>query len=154
MMPDVGRFISVEMIRDGGSFALKFEDRDGNQYILFTQIQFADVGPEKEDQRGHSQAREIVGYENPVIIDCDPAKRPQNTKTRIYGELCGPASRVSWDQARTIVGKIGDLAQRLDPIEAGWLKQMTAILESEGHPPPGSKTHSTWHRALSRENDF
>jgi len=154
MMPDVDRFISVEMIRDGGSFAVEFEDREHNQYILFTQIRLADVGPEKEDQRGYSQEREIVGYEEPVIIGCDPAKRPQNAKTRIYSELCGPASRVSWDQARKIIGKIGDLAQGLSEIEACWLKQMTAVVEGEGHPPPGSKTHLTAHRPRSREDDF
>jgi hypothetical protein len=47
MLPDVRRFISVEMIRDGGSFATKFESSDGNHYILFTKILVADVGPPK-----------------------------------------------------------------------------------------------------------
>ena len=147
-MPDVDRFISVEKMRDGGSFAVKFDDRLGNQYILFTKIRFADVGQQKEDQHGYSQEREIVGYEKPVIIDCDPAKRPQNTETRIYSELCGPASRVSWDRARKIIGKLGDLAPGLAPIQAEWLKQMTAVVEGEGNPQPGSRTRSTWHRRL------
>ena len=112
--------------------------------ILFTEIRFANVGAAKQDQHGYSTEKEIVGYENPVIIDCDPAKRPQNTKTRIYSEFCGPASRVSWHQARQVISKAGALAQDLDPIQADWLKQMTAILEGDGHPPVGWPTRSTW----------
>ena len=146
MLPDVRRFISVEMIRDGGSFAAKFESGDGNQYILFAQVHFADVGLPKKDEHGYHQERELVVYDEPVIIDCDPSKRPQDTEKVRYSELSGPASRVPWDQARKIISKIGDLAQDLSPIAAGWLRQMTAVVEGEGHPPPGSKTRSAWHR--------
>jgi len=71
MLPDVRRFISVEMIRDGGSFAAKFESGDGNQYILFAQVHFADVGPPKKDEHGYHQERELVGYDEPVIINCN-----------------------------------------------------------------------------------
>jgi len=144
MLPDVHRFISVEKIRDGGSFAATFENRERNQYILFTEVHFANVGPPKKDEHGHHQEKELVRYDEPVIIDCDPAKRPHDTEKVRYSVLGGPASRVSWDQARKIIGKIGDLAQGLSPIEAGWLKQMTAVVEGEGLPPPGSKTRSTW----------
>ena len=77
---DVLKFTSIEMIRDGGSFALKFEGREGNQYILFTKIRFANVGPPRKDEHGYSREREVVGYEKPVIIDSDPPKRPQNTR--------------------------------------------------------------------------
>jgi hypothetical protein len=143
---DVRKFISVEMLRDGGSFALKFEGREGNEYMLFTKIRFADVGPPQEDQHGYSQEKEIVGYENPVIIDCDPAKRPQNTTGRIYGDLNGPATRVHWDQARQIVSEAATLAQGLSPIHSDWLKRMTAIVEGDGHPPSGWPTRSTWHK--------
>jgi hypothetical protein len=142
MLPDVCRFISVEMIRDGGSFAAEFESSDGNQYILFTKVQFANVGPPKKDEHGYHQERELVGYDEPVIIDCDPAKRPQDTEKVRYSGLSGPASPVPWDQARKIIGKIGDLAQGLSPIQASWLKRMTAVVEGEGHPPPGSETRS------------
>lgn len=146
MWLDVHKFINVEMIRDGGSFACKFEGPDGNQYILFTKIRFANVGARKKEQRGYSQEKEIVGYDKPVIIDCDPAKRPADTKTRIYSELCGPAGRVSWRQARQIIGKAGTLAHGLSPLEADWLKRMTAIVEGSGDAPAGWPTRSTWHR--------
>jgi hypothetical protein len=146
MLPDVRRFISVEMIRDGGSFAAEFESSDGNQYILLAQVHFADVGPPKKDEHGYHQEKDLVGYDEPVIIDCDPSKRPPDTEKRHYSALSGPATRVPWDQARKIIGKIGELAQDLSPIAAVWLKQMTAVVEGEGQPPPGSKTRSTWHR--------
>jgi hypothetical protein len=146
MLPDVRRLISVEMIRDGGSFATKFESSDGNHYILFTKILVADVGPPKKDEHGYHQERELVGYDEPVIIDCDPAKRSQDTEKVRYSELSGPASRMPWDQARKIIGKIGDLAQGLSPIQADWLKRMTAIVEGDGRPPSGWPTRSTSHR--------
>jgi hypothetical protein len=143
---DVHKFINVEMIRDGGSFACKLEGRAGIQYILFTKIRFANVGAPKKEQRGYSQEREIVGYEKPLIIDCDPTKRPADTKNRIYSELCGPAGRVSWRHASRIIGKVGTLAQGLNPIQVDWLKRMTAIVEGNGHAPDGWPTRSTWHR--------
>src|SRR5277367_3429281 len=146
MLPDVRRFISVEMIRDGGSFAAKFEGSDAKQYILFTKILFADVGPPKKDEHGYHQEMELVGYDEPVIIDCDPAKRPQDTEKVRYSELSGPASRVRWDQARKIIGTIGDLAHGLSPIDADWLKRMTAIVEGDGRPPSGWPTRLTSHR--------
>lgn len=143
---EVRNFTSIEMIRDGGSFALKFEGHGGNQYVLFTKIRFADVGPPRKSEVGYSHERELVGYEKPVIIDCDPAKRPHDTATRIHSELCGPATQVPWHQARQIIGKAGALAQGLDPIQADWLKRMTAIVQGDGHPPAGWPTRSTWHR--------
>ena len=143
---DVNKFINVEMIRDGGSFACKFEGRKGNQYILFTKIRFANIGAPRKNQHGYSQEKEIAGYEKPIIVDCDPAKRPVDTNTRIYSELCGPAGRVSWRQARQIIRKAGTLALGLSPIQADWLKRMTAIVEGGAHAPSGWPTRSTWHR--------
>lgn len=158
---NVRGFIHVEMIRDGGSFALKFESSDANQYMLFTKIRFTDVGPPVEDKHGYHQEKEIAGYDEPIIIDCDPAKRPQDKTGRIYGDLNGPAIRVNWDQARQIIRKAAPLAQGLSPIDADWLKRMTAIVEGDGHPPSGWPTRSTWHRRgpktttrpMSSEND-
>jgi hypothetical protein len=143
---DVRKFIWIEMIRDGGSFALRFESSDANQYILLTRIRFTNVGPPTKDQRGYHQEKEIAGYDEPVIIDCDPAKRPQDTRTRIYSELSGPATRVPWDQARQIISTAGTLAQGLSAIDAEGLKRMTAIVAGDGHPPPDWPTRSTWHR--------
>jgi hypothetical protein len=109
-------------------------------------ILVADVGPPKKDEHGDHQERELVGYDEPVIIDCDPAKRSQDTEKVRYSELSGPASRMPWDQARKIIGKIGDLAQGPSPIQADWLKRMTAIVEGDGRPSSGWPTRSTSHR--------
>jgi len=146
MLDEVRRLIDVEMIRDGGSFAARFESSDGAQYILFTKIRLAGVGPPQKDEHGYHQDMELIGYDEPIIIDCDPAKRPQDTENLRHSVLSGPASRVPWDQALKIIAKIGDLAQGLDSTQAKWLKQMTAVVEGKGHPPPASKTRSTWHR--------
>ena len=142
----VRKFISVEMIRDGGSFALEFENCDGNRYVLFVKIRLAECGLAMEDQHGIHQERELEGYDAPLIIDCDPAKRPQNTDKVLYSVLCGPQSPVTWDQARQIVGEAVRLAQSLSPRDADCLKQMSAIVEGDGEPPPGSQNRSIWSR--------
>lgn len=146
MLLNVRKFIHVEMIRDGGSFALKFENSEANQYLLFTKIRFTNVGPPFEDEHGHHQERECTSYDQPVIIDCDPARRPQGTAGRIYSDLSGPATQVSWDQARGIISEAEPLARGLSPRHADWLKRMTAIMQGDGHPPSGWPTRSTWHR--------
>ena len=52
MLLGVRKFIDIEMIRDGGSFALDFETGEGNRYILFIKIRLAECGPAKTDQNG------------------------------------------------------------------------------------------------------
>jgi hypothetical protein len=146
MLLTVRKFISVEMIRDGGSFALEFESCDGNRYILFIKIRLAECGPAKEDQHRMHQERELEGYDAPIIIDCDPAKRPQNTDHIVYSVLCGPQSPITWDQARQIMGEAARLAQSLSAWGADWLQKMRAIVESNGEPPPGSQRRSIWSR--------
>jgi hypothetical protein len=145
---EVRQFVSVELIRDGGSFALKFEGRDGNEYIVFTKIRFADVGPEKKDKRGYHQGKEVKSYDQPLLIDCNPAKRPQDTGHIIYSELCEPTNRISWHQAREIMSVAGALAQNLRPLQVGWLEKMKAVIENEGVPPPGWERLSTWTQPL------
>jgi hypothetical protein len=142
----VRKFISVEMIRDGGSFAAEFESADGNRYILFTKIRLVDCGPAKKDERGYLQENELVGYHPPVIIDCDSAKRPPDTDTVKYSDMSGPKSPITWDQARNIIGEVAKLAQSLGPVQADCLRQMVAVIQGDGHPPRGSKKRSTWSR--------
>ena len=146
MLLTVRKFISVELIRDGGSFALEFESCDGNRYILFIKIRLAECGPAKADQHGMHQERELDGYHAPLIIDCDPAKRPQNTDHVVYSVLCGPQSPITWHQARQIMGEAARLAQSLSAWDADWLQKMTAIVERDGEPPPCSQRRSIWSR--------
>jgi hypothetical protein len=147
MLLNVHKIVGVEMIRDGGSFAAKFETADGNRYMLFTKIQLVNCGPKEEDERGYHQEKELADYDEPLIIDCDPANRPPDTVHRIYSDFCGPKTRITWDQARHIIDDVARLAPSLRPIQAGWLQQMVAIIHGDGHPPSGSKTRSTWMRA-------
>jgi hypothetical protein len=138
MLPNVHKFVGVEMIRDGGSFAAWFESSEPNRYMLFTKIQLVNCGPEEKDERGYYQEKELLGYDEPLIIDCDPAKRPPDTAHRIYSDFCGPKTRVTWDQARHIIDEVARLAPSLRSIQAGWLQQMVAVVHGDGQPPSGS----------------
>jgi hypothetical protein len=128
MLPNVCKILDVEMIRDGGSLAAKFESYTGGQYILFFQIHVVDRGPFEKEQ---------LGYREPVIIDCDPRKRPPNSSTVHYSELSGPSIPISWNEARNIVGQIERLAQELSPQRAEWLHEMIFACANDGHLPPG-----------------
>ena len=93
--------------------------------------------------------RNCSGYEEPVIIDCYSGKAATRYREGTATATCrGLQAEFFGNEAHKIIGKIGDLAQGLSPIQAGWLTEMTAVVEGEGHPPPDSKTRSTWHRGL------
>jgi hypothetical protein len=126
MLPTVCKILGVEMIRDGGSLAAKFESSAG-QYILFFQIHVVDRGPFEREQ---------LGYREPVIIDCDPRKRPPNSSAVHYSELSGPSIPISWNEARNIVDEIAGLAQGLSPPYAEWLNEMICACANDGHLPP------------------
>ena len=81
MLPKVSQTEDVEMIRDGGSLAATFSEASGNRHILFFEIASEQYLP-------------------PVLIDRDPSKRPADTETVIYGDLCGPVTALTWDEAR------------------------------------------------------
>jgi hypothetical protein len=128
MLPTVCKILGVEMIRDGGSLAAKFESDSAGRYILFFQIHVVDRGPFEKEQ---------LGYHEPVIIDCDPRKRPPNSSTVHYSELSGPSIAISWNEARDIVGAISRLAQGLSPPHTKWLQEMICASANDGHLPPG-----------------
>jgi len=147
MLPHVKKVVSIEMIRDGGSYAAKFESDGGDSHMLFTEIEFVDCGQEQKDDHGIiSQERELVGFRQPVLFDCDPAKRPQNTKTAIYNCFSGPNRSITWNQARQIMGEVANLAQDLSSSSAEWLRQMMAVIEEDGCPPPGIERRRIWRR--------
>lgn len=127
MIPTVRNVIWVEMIRDGGSLAAKFDDENANQFILATEIHIVDRGP---------LLKERLGYHQPVLIDCDPKKRPPNTDRIWYSETCGPSIPVSWTDARTVVAAIAGLAHGLSPLRANWLQQMVYVIANDGRLPP------------------
>jgi hypothetical protein len=119
--------IDVEMIRDGGSYAATFGSKSGRRYILFTRIKSID----------HNETtRESIGYEQPILIDCDPTKRPPDTDKRMYSELSGPATPITWAEARAIMTLAKGLTEGLDEWRRKWLDQMTHVVTSQGGLPP------------------
>jgi hypothetical protein len=127
MLPTLIEAIDVEMIRDGGSYAATFRDKDGGRYILFTRIKNID-----RDET----TRERTGYEPPRLIDCDATKRPPNTDKVVYSELGGPAIAITWAEARTIMLLARGLAKGLDEWRRKWLDQMNQVVTSDGGLPP------------------
>lgn len=125
MLPAVRKVEDVELIRDGGSFAAKFESYGGARYILFVEID-----PEIASLRDRKLAR----YNDPILIDCDPAKRPPNTATVYYSELGGPSIPISWGQARSLIAEISQYAELASPIREGWLLEMAGVLSRDGNP--------------------
>ncbi len=102
MLPALTRAVEVEMIRDGGSYAATFCDEEGARHILFTRIKHIDRS---------ETTKEKIGYEQPILIDCNPTKRPPNTDTGIYGDLSGPSLAITWAEARAIMALTRGLAE-------------------------------------------
>lgn len=137
MLPPLTRAVDVELIRDGGSYAATFSDKDGGRYILFTRI--------KQVDRGQNM-KEIIGYEPPILIDCNPAKRPEDTDGQVYGELSGPATDVTWAEARTMMVLTKGLAEGLSEWRRKWLDQMNYVVRSNGRLPPDVEAIRQWKR--------
>jgi hypothetical protein len=126
VFPSVCRLDTVEMIRDGGSLAAAFENEGGARYILFIPIHTVKDGDKWK----------CLGYHPPVLIDCDPNKRPANTDRVRYSELGGPKVPVSWTEARVLIDAITQLAGGQNSFGRHWLKQMTYVAATEGQLPP------------------
>jgi hypothetical protein len=126
-LPTICRALDVEMMRDGGSLAATFEDESGHRHILFTQIKLVGRDP---------LTIERVGYDLPVLIDCDPAERPPDTDQRQYSELSGPKTLLTWDQARVFMGLAKDISEGLDQSRQQWLDYMDYVVTNDGDMPP------------------
>jgi len=127
MLPKVSQTEDVEMIRDGGSFAATFSDGSGHRYILFFQIKYGERGAPRQ-------------HLPPVIIDCDPSRRPANTDRIFYSELGGPATPICWSDARNLLEEIaankpteGSPGRSLHFEE--WLLEMMDVATREGGLP-------------------
>jgi hypothetical protein len=141
MLPMTSKLFDVEMIRDGGSLAVTFGSDDGNRYILFFPIQIVDRGAPAEQG---TIVKERLGYEQPIIIDCDPAKRPPDTDNVIHSELAGPKVSVTWSDARVLIGNIKGLAVALGEGPTKWLRMIEFVTEHEGRLPPGIEAVWNW----------
>jgi hypothetical protein len=130
MVPAVHRVINVEKIRDGGSLAARFTS-DGSEYILFIKLRSVFHG-----SPGSPAQTERLGFDQPVLIDCDPKKRPADTDQVVHSVLSGPSFPVSWSEARELLCAISDLSAGLNRIETDWLREMVNAASHEGRVPP------------------
>jgi hypothetical protein len=126
LLPTVHRIIKVELIRDGGSLAAMFEADGGGEYTLFMRIKVAASG---------SPTVERLGYHEPILIDCDPTKRPPDTDKVIHSPLGGPSVSVSWNDARALLHAISNLARGLSRHRSDLLAEMESIVAAEGRLP-------------------
>jgi len=116
MLPAVRKVEGVERIRDGGSLAAKFWSDGGNRYILF--VPFRREGP--------------TSYDRPVLIDCDPAKRPQDTERVRYSELGGPYVSISWSQASGLLDEVLKAIGPMDRFQTHALQKMIDVVHRDG----------------------
>jgi hypothetical protein len=116
MLPAVRKVEEVERIRDGGSLGATFESDSGNRYILFVPIK--NEGPTR--------------YSQPVLIDCDPAKRPPDTERVRYSELSGPYVFISWGQARGLLDEVTSVIGPMDRFQTQALQKMIDVVHHEG----------------------
>jgi hypothetical protein len=129
-MPKVPSVISVEnveMIRDGGSLAATYNSEGAGRHILFTKIRIA---------QGDSLTSERLCYEQPILIDCDPAKRPLDTDRIHYSKLSGPAVSVTWEEARVLVAGFSRLADGLNEFGMMRLRRLEHVVSTDGGLPP------------------
>jgi len=132
MLPTVHRVLDVEKIRDGGSLAAQFAS-DVDEYILFIKLRSVFHG----GSRGGPATRvERLGFDQPILIDCDPKKRPPNTDQVVHSVLSGPAFPVPWSEARELLRAISNLAAGLDRMKSDWLQEMVEVVAYEGRVPP------------------
>jgi hypothetical protein len=119
MLPAGRKVERIERIRDGGSLAVTFESDGGSRYILFVPIQHDGV----------------ARYAEPVLIDCDPAKRPPDTDRIRDSELSGPYISISWRQAHDLLNEVTQaLVGPLDRFQAQWLEDMIDAVFHDGFP--------------------
>jgi hypothetical protein len=112
MLPLVTHVFSVEMIRDGGSLAAIYRGDNSAEYWLFFPVRTEPVD---------SDHTRIAGWELPEI-------RERGT---------GLKSGLSWDQAKTFIGRLKPHVH--DPREIAILDAMGDIATAGGSIPPSVK---------------
>lgn len=130
MLPTVRRVLNVEKIRDGGSLAAEFAS-DCGEYILFIQLRNV-----VHSTPGSPPRIERLGFDQPILIDCDPKKRLPDTDQVIHSVLSGPSAPVSWNEARELLRTIVNLAAGLNRIQSDRLQEMVNVASFDGRVTP------------------
>ena len=93
VLPHVRKVVSVEMIRDGGSYAATFESDGGDSYMLFIEIEFVNCGPEQKDERGIRQEKNWRVFGNPYFLTAILRIDPQTLRRTFTGASVDPTGR-------------------------------------------------------------
>ncbi len=127
-LPTPHVFIDAEMIRDGGSLSMTFEDQHQQRFILFVKIVMPSL--KSDDIRVLQRA---ASYEAPVLIE--PAKRPPDTETVRYSELSGEASQLSWEEASSLMTVVAPWVSKLSALRLEWFNNLNDVIARHGKPP-------------------
>jgi hypothetical protein len=126
-LPKPRAFIDAEMIRDGGSLSMTFEDQHQQLFILFVKIVMPSL--KSDDIKVLQRA---ASYEPPVLID--PAKRPPDTETVRYSELAGEASELSWEEASGLMKVVAPWVSKLSTLRLDWFNKLNDVIGRQGRP--------------------
>lgn len=123
-LPKLHLAITVEMIRDGGSFIATFLDESSHEYMLHFQIRHTPEG------RFYFPRQHVSAS----IIDCGPSLRPKNSS-----RLGGPRTPISWETARKILKdfvekRLDSTAPEMSVTREEWLQEMIEVANRDGAP--------------------
>jgi hypothetical protein len=121
MTLSVSKCIEIELIRDGGSFVATFESANASKNLLLLKLI-----PNLEILTNVAQ------YDEPVIIDADPTKRPSDTGGLVHSSMSGPSIPCSWVDALALLRQIEALEDGLSLAESEKLQKMIKIVKNNG----------------------
>ncbi|MER8523191.1 hypothetical protein [Mesorhizobium sp. M0598] len=121
MLPNLSRFVDIEMLRDGGSLTATFNDDDHNHILLLQIVHEADQ---------NSQAS-YARYHDPVLINCNIKLRPRASAGMIYSELSDPQTPITWEEAGVLIG-MASLPGNSPSWRLQWLAMMKEAVANKG----------------------
>jgi hypothetical protein len=108
MLPSVRTVLDAEMIRDGGSLTVTFQDSGGIEWMLVLKI----------DVAHHEDAVETLGFKAPVLIEGG-----------FHGAIQKP---ISWEEADALVRLLVVLAPAMSEVRTKWLNDLVRVVEARG----------------------
>ena len=117
----------AETIRDGGLLAAFFRDEDGEDWILLLPLR----------QASHDGQWKKLGFDDPLLIDAAPERRPSDTPKQIYSVLSGPSSSLTWPEAQALTAQFVAHSTTLGEQAGAALSDLCAVVASNGKLPPG-----------------
>lgn len=142
-MPDpmfvIVELVSVEKLRDGGSFAARLRADDGQAYELLFEVQFR-AGEETQD----AVVREFLGHAAPIL---GRVEEFGSVAAGHFGHQLKEVRQLSWEEALDLLMQARSLQPRLPAFRANDFAQMIAVAERLGARGAADPQFSTWQRA-------